>query len=211
MKRMFATLLPPFLLLFGVLSACTINEPSLPATETSSTGPTLTPSPIEIQSWQDAYAELLRESSGQEFFLVDIDNDGIPELLVGGQMIDWGKYAEYYVYTYTDNTLVHLGEISTLSWSCLWIDNNNGILGSASGAGGGGIYRSYIEGGILNYDGEVYEYYNDTVWFRDSDGNMVIVTEETEDEFQRMWDSLIELESYEITEANIARIVYKEN
>jgi hypothetical protein len=171
--------------------------------------------PTAYPSWQDAYAALLRQSSHEAFYLVDIDNDGIPELLIGGQMPDWTKYAEYYVYTYKNNIAVYIGNVSTLSSSHLWTDKDNGILGYEYGAGEGGTIRFYIDSGAIQFDDTIQGYFYDrdgnfTVWFRGADGSMVIVTKETEDEYLRILNSQIELESHAITEDNIEKIIYGE-
>lgn len=206
-------------LLAVVLSACTNDTLSTPTFPTeipellTNSAPDIRPSSNETKTWQEAYAELLRESSGKEFFLCDIDRDGILELLISGPSTDMAKYANYDVYTYKNYLIEYLGEIGTLSWSGLWLDNNSGILGYSYGAGGGGTYRFYIDNGVLCYDGEVYGYYYDsagnrTKWFRGSDGDNIIVTEETENEYECIWKSMIKLESYSITEDNITTVIY---
>lgn len=220
MKKQFLFFLLSFVLFAGVLSACTTDAPS-PSTamppEISelpfSPQPTLTLSPVEIQTWRDAYAELLRVSNMRKFFLCDIDGDGIPELLTGGASTDTDKYADYDVYKYINDTIECIGIVGTLSSGSLWLDNNGGILGYSYGAGAGGTYRHYIKNGVLCYDGEIYGYYfdgdgNQIEWFRGSDGSKIIVTEDTEEEYQRILNSKIELKSYDITEANIARVIY---
>jgi len=210
-------------LLAGVLSAC--KNDALPTVTASSetqkllpgAAAALKPLSIETQTWQEAYAELLQELSGKEFFYVcDIDGDGIPELLIGGPSADTDKYAHYDVYTYRSYKIERLGEVSTLSSDgYLWIDNNGGILGYSYGAGSGGTYRYYIDNGVLCSDGEVHGYYYDSDgnqinWFRGFDESEIIITEEMEDEYQRILNSQIELERYNITESNIAKVIYGE-
>ena len=197
MKKHLIFLMIFFALFAVVLSACTIDEMMS----------------AENQTWQDSYAKLLRKSSGKEFFLFDIDDDGIPELLVGGPPIEMDKYAEYDVYTYKENNNVHIGDVSTLHSSSLWIDNNNGLLGYAYGAGAGATHRYFIDNGILCYDDEIYGYFYDnngnyTEWFRDLDGSKIIVTEEIEDEYQRIWNGKVELERYDVTENNIKKVIH---
>lgn len=172
-----------------------------------------TQSSLKAQMWQDAYAAQLRGSLGNDFFLCDIDSNGIPELLIGGPSIDSGKYANYDVYTYGDNTVECLGKVVTLSWSSLWLDDNGGVLGYSYGAGGGETYRYYIDNGVLCYDGVVYGYDYDsdgncTEWFRGADGSKMIVNEATKSEYENIWNSQIELERYTITEDEISMVIY---
>ena len=190
-------------LLIAGLSACSVSADVL--TETLTEG----------QTWQDLYAGVLRESNDKEFFLCDIEGDGVPELLVGGPETDTGKYANYDVYIYKNNVTECIGDVGTLSWSCLWLDHSGGILGYSYGAGGGGTYRCYIEDGKLYEDGEIYGYRFDdngtqVEWFRGRDGNEIIVTEETEDEYQSILDAHIEIQRSDITEANILKVIYSE-
>lgn len=200
-------------LLNGVLSACTVDRPSASKIDAMSIAALPTYMPIEVSSWQDDYAELLRKSDSEKFYLCDIDENGTLELLVGGVLADWSKYQEYDVYTYKNNAIVHIGVISTLSSGSLWLDNNRGILGYAYGAGSGGTYRYYIDNDELCYDDEVYGYNytlsgEQTEWFRDADGNKKILSEETEQEFQVLWGNNITLEGYEINESSIKEVIY---
>jgi hypothetical protein len=165
-------------------------------------------------SWQDSYANLLRESDGKDFLLCDIDLSGIPELLIGEPSNGTHKHNEYNVYSYRNGDVIHIGEFGSLATSSLWTDGNGGILGYSYGAGAGGTYRAYVDNGVLYHEGEIFGYYYDgdgnyTRWYRDSDGIEVIVTDETNSEYQRIWESMIELESYEINEANITRVIYR--
>lgn len=205
-----------FVLPICVWVACR-NEALPTATATSETqallpdaAAALRPLPIETQTWQEAYVELLQELSGKEFFyFCDIDGDQISELLIGGSSADTDKYAHYDVYTYKNYKIEHLGEVDTLrSDGHLWIDNNGGILGYSYGAGSGGTHRYHIDNGALCSDGEVHGYYysegNQINWFRGSDGNEIIITE---DEYQHIINSLIELERYNITESNIIKVI----
>lgn len=165
------------------------------------------------KTWQDAYAELLQDCSGAEFYICDIDCDGSPELLIGGPVVNMGKYADYDVYTYRDNIVKCLGTAETLSWSSFWLDGNCGILGYSYGAGGGGTYRYYIDNDALCYDGEVDGYYYDSEdncieWFRGADGSKIIVTEETKYEYERIWNSMIELERYTVNNDTILKVIY---
>ena len=133
--------------------------------------------------------------------------------MIGGPSTDTDKYANYDVYIFENYTIECIGAVGTLNWSCVWIDNKGGILGYAYGAGGGGTYRYYIDNGALFHDGEIYGYYfdddgNQVEWFRGADGSEIIVTEEIEDEYQYIWNNKIELESYDITESNIVKVIY---
>lgn len=219
MKRRFIYLALSLFFLAEILSACMNDTP--PTTTVPSETPEMLPDPttalipssLETQTWQDVYAELLRNSSSKEFFLGDIDDDGIPELLVGGPPNDADKYANYDVYTCKSSIIEYLGAADTLSWSFFWLDNNGGILGYSYGAGGGSTYRYYIDDGVLCYDDEVYGYYfdsegNDIRWFRGTDGDKIIVTEETEYEYQCIWKSRVKLERWSITEDNITTVIY---
>ena len=174
---------------------------------------TLMPPTIETKTWQDAYAALLRGTSDKFFFLCDIDRNEIPELLIGGPQTETDKYADYDVYIFKNYVIKCIGTVGTLRLGYLWLDNNGGILGYAYGAGGGETYRYYIDNDVICHDGVVYGYYYDgdgnyTEWFRSPDGSEIIVTEETEDEYQRIRKSNIELECYDITESNITTVIY---
>lgn len=173
-------------------------------------------SDLSAQMWQDAYAELLRESLGNDFYFCDIDNNGIPELLIGGPSSDTEKYAEYSVYTYKSNLIECLGTVETLRWSSLWLDDNGGILGYSYGAGGGGTYRYCIDNDVLRYDGEVEGHYYDSEgnyfeWFRGADESRIIVTEENKYEYERIWKSMIDLERYIASEDTILTVIYGES
>lgn len=50
-----------------------------------------------------------------------------------------------------------------------------------------------------------------TNWLRDADGNKKNLSPETEEEFQGLWVNLTELERYDITESNIAQVIYGRN
>jgi len=184
-------------------------EPGRPPLEQTTA---LDPSPEVFQTWQDAYAWLLQESESKEFFLCDIDADEIPELLVGGpEDPNNNSHNRYYAYTYQDNQIVFIGDIYTRT--DLWIDNSNGILGYAYGAGSGESHRYYMSHGMLCYDGDVIGYYYDNNgniidWFRGLDGSEIIVTDETEAEYRRIKNSYTVLERYDITETNIAKVIY---
>ena len=157
---------------------------------------------------------MLQGLSGNEFYLCDIDGNGIPELLIGGPSTDTDKHSEFDVYTYRDSKAEHLGEISTLRWSSLWLDDDCGILGYSYGAGAGGTYRYYIDNDLLNYDDEVSGYYynsegNRTEWFRGVDGSQIIVTDENQDEYNKSWQSLHTLERYIVSDEAIRAVIYE--
>ena len=165
------------------------------------------------EEWQDAYAWLLWESICDEFYLCDIDADGIPELLVGGpEDPRTSSHKSYNVYMYIDHQIVFIGDVFTRTE--LWIDNNN-VFGYDYGAGSGEVLRYNMNFGILYFDGEVSGYFYDKgdiiYWFRGSDGNNIIVTDETEAEYQRIQDSYIKLNRYNISVTNIIKIIYGGN
>ena len=156
---------------------------------------------VDNQMWQDAYAEMLRDLSGNDFYLCDIDENGIPELLIGGPSTDTDKHTEFDVYTYKERKAECLGTVSTLRWSSFWLDENGGILGYSYGAGAGGTYRYYIDNDILCYDGEVSGYYYDSEgiyieWFKGSDGSDIIITDENRHENENILNSMRVLERY---------------
>lgn len=164
-------------------------------------------------NWQDVYAGMLQELSGNEFYLCDIDESGIPELLIGGLSTDTDKYSEFNVYTYKDSKVECIGKVATLRFSSLWLDDNCGILGYSYGAGSGGTYRYCIDNGFLNYDDEVSGYYydgegNHIEWFRGKDGSEIIVTEENRNEYDESWKSLRELERYVVVDETIRTVIY---
>lgn len=168
--------------------------------------------PAEDGSWQDAYAALLRETDNTQFYLCDIDGDGIPELFAGGTPDDV-KYAEYDVYTFDNNSLINIGGVSTLKSDTLELDHNHGILSYDYGAGEGGMNRFYKENHKLCENGMVYGYYyspdgQQVKWFRDEDGNTTILSKETEDECRRLWGNELTLECYNKTEDNIEKVIY---
>lgn len=164
--------------------------------------------------WRDAYAQLLRDSPDEYFYLCDIDGNNIPELLIGGPSTDTDKYADYDVYTYRNNKAECLGTVGTLNQEGnLWLDESGGILGYSYGAGSGGTDRHYIENGVLYEDGDVHGYYFDSrgnliEWFRGNDGNKVIVDDETKDEYDRIRKSETELQRHTITEEEISAVIY---
>ena len=184
-------------------------EPEQPPHEQVTT--TVGHSSEEFQTWQDAYAWLLRESDSKEFFLCDIESDKIPVLLVGEPENPINiSHKSYNAYAYQDNQITLIGDIYTRT--NLWIDNSNGLFGYAYGAGSGEAYRYYISHDLLCYDCDVSGYYYDDgkiiYWFRGSDGSKIIVTDETEAEYQRIQNSYIGLERYDTTEANIMEVIY---
>ena len=75
---------------------------------------------VQADTWQEAYATLLRQyaqlpsyfyynwgGAGWEFFLHDINRDGIPELIILDRFS--GRYTGYFVaYTFTDGAVVQL-------------------------------------------------------------------------------------------------------
>lgn len=165
------------------------------------------------QTWQDAYADMLRKSLGNLFYLCDIDSDGISELLLGGPSSDTDKMAEFEVYGYKSNLVESLGTVATLRWSSLWLDDHGGILGYAYGAGGGGTYRYYINNDILCYDDEVEGYSydlegNEIRWFRGLDGSRIVVTKENESEYDTIWKRWVTLERYIASEDTISTVIY---
>ncbi len=171
---------------------------------------------LTLDIWQDTYADLLKKSIGNNFYLCDIDSDGTPELLIGGPSSDTYKYDEYDIYTYKNNQAECLGTIGTLRWSSFWLDGNCGILGYSYGAGGGGTFRYYIDDGVLYDDGGVNGYYYDSngnciEWFRGPDKSEIIVTEENKFEYERIWESMIGLERYIATDDTIATVIYGES
>lgn len=215
MKRKFIYLLIPSMLFVGIFSACNNYATSKISEQLSNSVLTEVPSQVDTQTWQDAYTELLRETTSKEFFLCDIDQDELPELLIGGPSTDTDKYANYDVYIFKEDTIECIGSVGTLSWSFLWLDSNKGILGYDYGAGSGGMHRYYIDNGALYNEGEVNGYYYDSEgdcieWFRNSDGVKTIVTEKTEDEYQSIYSRYIKLECYDITEVNITKVIYGE-
>lgn len=164
-------------------------------------------------SWQYYYAKLLRKSEGV-FLLCDIDGNEIPELLIGDTANN-NKYSEYDLYNFINGDVKFLDTISTISSSNFQLDNYGGILCYDYGAGGGGTHRFNIKNNNLYNDGEVYGYYfddagNQIEWFLDSLGNEIIVTEESLEEYNNIWQNAIELHFTEITEENISNIVYNE-
>lgn len=102
--------------LFAIFSAgCAVTPTTPPDIATPVTAEAPVTPPTKIHSWQDDYAKLLRTSDKDQFYLCDINNDGIYEILIGGVMANWGKYSEYDVYTYSDNAPVPIGDVTSTS------------------------------------------------------------------------------------------------
>jgi len=116
---------------------------------------------IHADSWQDAYAEVLRLYAegmnlnewevGWRFILHDINQDGIPELLLVAESMT-GHAEHRYVYTFVDGTLISLEHESFVTDGGVFapIDNSSWIVFFYP-AGSGGWYRKRgIEGNALS-------------------------------------------------------------
>jgi len=90
-------------------------------------------------TWQEAYAELLRnyipsafdEFMGWRFILYDFDLDGIPELLILGNQ-GW-RSESVAAYTFVDGKVLPL-EIDRVTWSSFYtvsLDDRQGVIGAS--------------------------------------------------------------------------------
>ena len=171
------------------------------------------------EPWQDAYAAFLRGDdilrlydydtsdlrSHLHFYLYDMDNDGVPELILQSFRDDLGMMLVP-VYTYTNNTLKDLGIIPAYDGLSI-IENQNfpGIFSTRA-------YRSISHhySSIINNQLDSIEIYSED-WFRGgADYGLTEIVYKRNDE----WSKIIKdfptsvLNSNEITEANIQQFIY---
>ncbi|MCL2221252.1 MAG: hypothetical protein FWB92_02830 [Oscillospiraceae bacterium] len=111
------------------------EQPALP--------PATTSAPVVTQTWQEAYAAYLRERAGRmasgqtgeslryQFFLHDIDGNGIPELFY----IVTGWHPVTAVYTFRNNEMVALELGNDVSFSVYYVITNEYFFMSAGSHG----------------------------------------------------------------------------
>jgi len=117
--------------------------------------------PIHTDSWQEAYADVLRLYAegtnlnewevGWRFILHDINQDGIPELFLEAESMT-GHTEHRYVYTFVDGTLISLEHESFVTDGGVFapIDDSPWVVFFYP-AGSGGWYRKRgIEGNALS-------------------------------------------------------------
>ena len=182
--------------------------------------PALIPESITVaEAWQEAYAVLLRKYAEllplpnegytpRSFILTDIDKDGVPELII--TYIAAGIWGES-MYSFIDGEVVQLEFLDNFfAYFEVYArpDHHRGI-----------ITRAYGNIDIMQIDGEsIFVEVNlqspffaeDSRWYLDG-------TEVTQDEHNNMlnsilaggWENLEQLWPYEITEANIQSVIFR--
>lgn len=174
---------------------------------------------IIIEAWQEAYAVLLREYAEllplpnegytqRSFILTDINKDGVPELII--TYIAAGIWGEN-IYTFMDGEVVQLE---------FW-DNFFAYFGvyARPGYNKGIITRAYGNIDLMQIDGSgiLVEVSLQSPFFAEDSRWYIGGIEVTEDEHNNMldailingWESVEQLWPYEITEANIQSVIFR--
>lgn len=197
---------------------------ALPSMFAASCAPESAPtsSPAAVLTWQDAYAEFLREyipatevnfdtfDEGSEeqirygaflaggypvypfFYLYDMDKDGIPELI----LIDVTSVFDGDVYAYKDGSIFRAGGIAFYTFGGLGIplDESEGL---------------YSDIGYKGHYGEIYFYALDDGVLT---GEMVLEYNKEHSPYHRGWPDDFEgftwIDYCEVTEANIIEVIY---
>lgn len=187
--------------------------------------PVPTPSPMAVQTWQDAYTGFLRENipvsevdsdefaDGSEeqmrfgafsaggypvvpfFYLYDINNDGIPVLI----HIDAANGYDGDVYAYKDDSISKVGSIKFYPFGGLGVplDKTEGLYSDVGYKGHyGEIYLYTMDSGVLT-EQMVLEYNNQPELSPHHPGSPY------------SFDNFTPLDYYEVTETNIVKAIYE--